>query len=297
MLLVVFYMMVMTIWCHLDRVSIRILVCRERPVLVPTSLSTGQRPHFVQRATTRPNDNFDPTFFDPDREVDSVGPEPGSRPSFWRLKTHTPSCLNEYDMLNRQIDTQVGDYSNNTDLNRWSGSGRKLGCDFDWNNNKYAQPLGRSIACATPPSISYTLYKPGLPGAAGNLKLWGLNPETASEGVGGNGGEAYVGFGPVFDTMFGNFPVDPEFPELGQLPRLETGESGFSEPTVVDEFVGDPTSHGYYCEPIVRWITHPFQAIGAEGLPIGIAAHHVEGIDKGCLSGQWWTKTRNYKSN
>ena len=235
---------------------------------------------FVQRATTRPNDNFDPTFFDPDREVDSVGPEPGSRPSFWRLKTHTPSCLNEYDMLNRQIDTQVGDYSNNTDLNRWSGSGRKLGCDFDWNNNKYAQPLGRSIACATPPSISYTLYKPGLPGAAGNLKLWGLNPETASEGVGGNGGEAYVGFGPVFDTMFGNFPVDPEFPELGQLPRLETGESGFSEPTVVDEFVGDPTSHGYYCEPIVRWITHPFQAIGAEGLPIGIAAHHVEGIDK-----------------
>jgi len=233
----------------------------------------------VQRATTRPNDNFDPQFFDPDREVDGVGPEPGSRPSFWRLKTHTPSCLNEYDQL--AFPSQgVGDYTSNTDLHRWSGSGRKFGCDFDWNNNKYAQPLGRSIACATPPSISYTLYKPGLPGAAGNLKLWGLNPETASEGVGGNGGEAYVGFGPVFDTMFGNFPVDPEFPELGQLPRLETGESGFSEPTVVDEFVGDPTSHGYYCEPIVRWITHPFQAIGAEGLPIGIAAHHVEGIDK-----------------
>ena len=67
---------------------------------------------------------------------------------------------------------------------------------------------------------------------------------------------------------------------MGSLPSIIASSAGFSSTTPAPPVQGAATSYGHYDTPIARWLTCPYQGIGTDGLVIGIAAYHVNGIQE-----------------
>jgi len=65
---------------------------------------------------------------------------------------------------------------------------------------------------------------------------------------------------------------------MATLPSIIASSTGFSENTEVPAAIGSPTAYGYYDTPIARWLGCPYQAVGTDGLVVGISAYHANDI-------------------
>ena len=67
---------------------------------------------------------------------------------------------------------------------------------------------------------------------------------------------------------------------MGSHPLIIASSAGFDGETSVPDPIGGPTDYGHHQTPIARWVGCPYQAIGHEGLNVGISAYHINGISR-----------------